>query len=288
MPGELGPTAILDRRSNAVSGNDQRSIGAANSSCGFPVPPPEVQLIAIASIRIDGDAQHRIAPDPNITEEYAALMRAGVRFPPISVRYDGADYWPSDGFQRLAAAKLADFLEINAEVRPGTREDARWDSYAANATHGLRRTPAETEKVIERALQHPKADGMSNVEIAKHLHISEPTVRRWRERLSSSRDEDSFREVVRNGVRYRVQTKKIGRNSSRRRAVSRRSLRCDLETMKQESAEVTCVLWTVIEKWVDGYCGASECVRAVERFLWGHRAEFVEPPTPPSTPAPAT
>jgi hypothetical protein len=257
-------------------GSGPEAAGAAAASS----PRPEIRLVPISFIRRDGDAQHRIAPDPNVVTRYAESMRAGEEFPPIPVRFDGADYWPSDGFSRLGARELNGCSDILAAVQPGTKEDAQWDSYSANATHGLRRTEAETERVIECALQHPNATAMSNVEIAKHLHISEPTVRRWREKLSSSCDEDSFREVIRNGVRYRQNTKNIGRNSCRRRAVSRRTLRCDLETMKQESAEVTCVLWTVIEKWVDGYCGASECVRAVERFLWGHRAEFVEPPVP--------
>ena len=70
-------------------------------------PLPEVRLLPIASIRTNGDTQHRNAPNPNIVREYAELMRAGVVFPPVAVFWDGKDHWLSDGFQRIDAAKLA-------------------------------------------------------------------------------------------------------------------------------------------------------------------------------------
>jgi ParB-like chromosome segregation protein Spo0J len=194
--------------------------GTAGNSLGIddsPAPSREVRLIPLASIRADGGAQHRITLDQRIVEEYAELMRAGVEFPPISVRCDTTHYWPSDGFQRIDAAKLAGLSEIRSEVVPGTQEDAQWDSYSANATHGLRRTAAETERVIERALRHPESAGFTNVQLAKHLHVSEPTVRRWRKKLSSSRDEDScqVRLVTRCGTTY-------GLNGNTSGAISKR------------------------------------------------------------------
>ena len=124
-------------------------------------------------------------------------MRAGAVFPPVAVFWDGKDHWLSDCFRRLDAAKLTDLPELRAEIHHGSLSDAQRDSFAANATHGLRRSSAETEKVIQLALQHPKAAEMNNVQIAKHLHIPESTVRYWRKRLSSQRCEDSVRIVTR-------------------------------------------------------------------------------------------
>lgn len=245
---------------------------------GLPTPPmPEIQLIPVMSVQTNGGTQHRVAPDPNIVKEYAALMQAGAVFPPIAVRCDRTDYWLSDGFQRLAAAKLAGFPEIRAEVRPGTKEDAQWDSYAANATHGLRRTSAETQKVIGLALQHPNSAKLSNVQIAKYLHTAESTVRYWRDRLSSQIARMSAREVTRGGVTYRLNVKNIGKNSRAGRVTARHHLRRDLDTMKQEAAPVTRGLLAIIEKWVRGQSEPTRFLSAVEQFLWTHRAEFPEP-----------
>jgi hypothetical protein len=207
-------------------------------------------------------------------------MQAHVQFPPIFVRYDGRDYWPSDGFQRLAAAKLAGLTKIQAEIRPGTEEDAQWDSYAANATHGLRRTAAETEKVIELALRHPNAATLSNVHLARHLHISEPTVRRWRKKLSSSHDEesnDAVRTVSRGGTTYELNVGNMARNRPTRRVITCLSLRRDINVMRQDANQVTRGLLAIIEKWVRGQSEPSECLRTIEQFLWGRRAEFVKP-----------
>jgi hypothetical protein len=254
-----------------------------------PTPRPVVRPIPVASIRMDGGAQHRIAPDPNIVKEYAELMQTGVQFPPISVRYDGRDHWLSDGFQRIAAAKLAEFLEIRAEVRPGTREDAQWDSYAANATHGLRRTATETEKVIQLALQHPNAAEISNVQIAKHLHIPESTVRYWRKKLSSQTCEDSaVRTVTRGHTSSELNTTNLGKRTGGR-AKRRRDLRSDLATAKERSSPTVRVLLNIIEHWVlSPKCDSAELLNAIEGFLWTHRAEFAEPrawPLPSAAPA---
>jgi hypothetical protein len=239
---------------------------------------PEVRRLPITSIRTDGDTQHRIAPNPNIVREYAELMRAGVAFPPVAVFWDGTDHWISDGFQRVAAAKLADLSEIRAEIRFGTRSDAQWNSFAANATHGLRRSSAETEKVIQLALQHPKAAKLSNVQIAKHLQVSEPTVRRWREKISSSRDEDSIRIVTRGETTYELNARNIGKNGGSRRPQSRRSLRVDLAAMKETSSPAARPLLVIIEHWVLGLSESTRCLDAIERFVQGTHAESLENP----------
>lgn len=145
---------------------------------------PAIHRLPIASIARDPAMQHRLNPKPEIVEEYRAAIRAGDEFPPVRVWWDGERYWPSDGFSRLAAADLEGVTDFLADVHTGAREDALWDSYGANSTHGSRRSPKETESVIQLALRHPNSAQLSNVEIAKHLHVSEITVRRWRVKLS--------------------------------------------------------------------------------------------------------
>jgi hypothetical protein len=118
---------------------------------------PESSMVLIASVRQDGQTQLRILIDPAIVSEYADLMRAGVVFPPIRVWGDGNHLWLSDGFQRIAAGKEAGFTEISAQVFHGNLDDAKWDSYAVNATHGIRRTPEETKRIVRLAIEHPNA-----------------------------------------------------------------------------------------------------------------------------------
>jgi len=55
-------------------------------------------------IRIDGGTQPRAALLIDVMEDYAEQMRNGVEFPPITVFFDGKEYWLADGFHRLGAA----------------------------------------------------------------------------------------------------------------------------------------------------------------------------------------
>jgi hypothetical protein len=243
--------AALDHKAKRQLPSGQRPLVALRTTGRSPVPLPEVRLIPIASIRTDGGAQHRIAPDPNIIKEYAEGMRAGIEFPPISVRFDGSDYWPSDGFQRLAAAALADLSDITAEVTRGTKEAAQWDSYAANATHGLRRTPAETEEVVKKALEHPNAAKLSNVQMAKHLHIPLATLQRYRERLILLSGQDSStRTVTRGGSTYKMRVTNLGRKKGGPRTKPRRNQQAEIEEARQTASEPAQAMFNVLEKWV--------------------------------------
>jgi hypothetical protein len=58
--------------------------------------------------------------------------------------------------------------------------------------------------------------------------------------------------------------------------------------MRQESTEPTRGLLAIVDKWVRGPCEPSDCLRAIEQFLWAHRAEYIEPPTRRQSTAPAT
>ena len=207
----------------------------------------------------------------NIVREYAELMRAGVVFSPIAVFWDGKDHWLSDGFQRIDAAKLEDLSEMRAEIRFGTRSDAQWDSFAANATHGLRRAPAEKERVIQLALQHPNSAEMSNVQIAKHLHIPESTVRYWRKRLSSQRCEDGVRIVTRGKATYSLATTNLGKRIAERSGKPRRDLQIDLAVMKEKASVAVRPLLVIIEHWVRGQSEPARSLDAIERFVRGQQ-----------------
>jgi hypothetical protein len=234
-------------------------------------PEPAIRIsvrsVPISSIRTDGKTQHRSEMNPEVVAEYAGLMRGGVVFPPVRVWWDGNAYWLADGFHRIAAATRAGFSEIAAEVNSGSLNDAQWDSYSANTSHGLRWTRGETTRVVQLALDHPNATRLSNVEIAKHLHLSEITVRRWRKRLSSTGDEDRLRVVTRGTTTYALATGNIGRTSTYRRTKCRDDLRMELALMKELSSQHAKRIFIIIGNWALGSSTPSECVDAIERVI---------------------
>jgi hypothetical protein len=138
-------------------------------------------------IRIDGDTQPRAELDSRLIKEYAELMRAGAAFPAVSVFYDGQNYWLADGFHRFHAwCRVRAGQPIKADVFQGSLEDARWHSYGVNLAHGLRRTNADKERAVRRALEHPKALLLSNRRIAEHCGVTGNTVARYRRELESA------------------------------------------------------------------------------------------------------
>lgn len=145
----------------AASGNGQREI--------------EIELI-----RRDGGTQ----PRDGISQLHVADMRIALQhskpLPPVEVIYDGESYWLWDGFHRIEAHIAEERTTIAANVRQGTLQDAQWESYSVNAGHGLKRSNADKERQVRNALRHPKAQGMSNAQVAKHVGVDDKTVARYR------------------------------------------------------------------------------------------------------------
>jgi site-specific DNA-methyltransferase (adenine-specific) len=177
---------------------------------------PQVSALDIAVIRLDGGTQPRAALDWTVIQEYAEAMQAGVRFPAVTVVYDGQAHWLVDGFHRVNAAQQAKLATIPADVKPGTLQDAQWLSYGVNTSHGLRRSNEDKRRAVEAALAHPKAEGRSNVQIAAHCGVSEFMVRQHRpapaifDKIEDS-EQPAERIVTRGDSTYTMQTGNIGK-----------------------------------------------------------------------------
>ena len=237
----------------------------------------QAQQLDLRVLRKDGATQHRLHQDPDTVAEYADLMREGVEFPPIVVWYDGTAYWLTDGFQRVAAAELAGKKTIHAQVRNGTLSDARWDSYRANATHGVRRTAAELRNIVQSALQHPNASRLSNVQLATHLHIPEATLRRWRHELSSPVGGDAVRTATRAGRTYSINTSRIGKSRPTRwHPKSPRDLRRGLNDMIAAASPSTRRVLNILNRWAFGKANHNECLTALEAAIreWTNKLEL--------------
>jgi len=164
--------------------------------------------LLVESIRVDGKTQSRERINEETVKEYAEAMQAppGSRpspaWPPVTVFFDGREYWMADGFHRLLAVKRIGKKNIAADVRKGTREEAAWAACGANLTHGLRRTNADKRKSVETAVKlHPE---MSAREIARHVGVHEKMVRKTRSRCGLAAPE---RVVGKDGKSYRSSAK---------------------------------------------------------------------------------
>lgn len=135
----------------------------------------------IEQIKLNGGTQPRESINAETVAEYADAMKAGATFPPVTVFYDGADYWLADGFHRVAAIKVNGGAEVEAEVKQGTRRDAILHSVGANSDHGLRRTNSDKRRAVMALLNDDEWSGWSNMEIARRCAVSESFVRKLRD-----------------------------------------------------------------------------------------------------------
>ena len=110
-------------------------------------------LVALSSIRTDGDTQSRAAISGDTVSEYADAMRDGATFPPITLFHDGSNYWLADGFHRVVASRRFGATEIDADVHIGTREDALWFAIGANKANGIRPNKGDVKHAVELALR---------------------------------------------------------------------------------------------------------------------------------------
>jgi len=252
---------------------------AANTQSAVPNHPSQYGkvLLPISAIRKDGGTQSRLCLNPQVVEEYAALMKYGVEFPAIRTWFDGRAYWLTDGFHRLAATEKLHRNEILGEVLQGTLLDALWDSCAANTTHGLRRSPEDTEEIIKRALAHKNGVVLSNNQVARHLGVPEATLRRWRKRLSSPDDEDS-RLAVRGGSTYFINTGPIGKHSTPQAASipakPKLKLEQSLSEMKTQASPEARRLLNILANWLLGSASDSASLLAIERLIGEWRRQI--------------
>jgi hypothetical protein len=154
-------------------------------------PPDSPQRVCyrellLCAIRLDGDTQPRARQDTGLIREYADLYEAGVSMPPMDVFFDGVDYWLADGFHRWFGARDTKRIKLACKVHTGTRDDARWFSYAANQAHGQRRNNEDKRKAVLSALQHPKGAAASDSQIGDYLGISHSTVAKYRAELEAT------------------------------------------------------------------------------------------------------
>ncbi|ETX05035.1 MAG: hypothetical protein ETSY2_25345 [Candidatus Entotheonella gemina] len=142
-----------------------------------------LETVLLDDIRTDGGTQPREYLNELVLSEYAESMTGGTAFPPVVIFFDGSHYWLADGFHRLFAAKKCGARDIAADVRQGTRREARLYAVGANATHGLRRTNADKRRAALTLLQDEEWQRWSNREIARQCGVTHTFVAKLRREL---------------------------------------------------------------------------------------------------------
>lgn len=154
----------------------------------------EIMKIALTKLRTDGDTQPRAMLNQDIIAEYTEAMLEDVKFPPIVVFHDSANYWIADGFHRFFAAKRADAQDIECEIHQGTLRDAQLFSVGANSSHGLRRTNDDKRKAVQTLLNDLEWADWSDHEIARRCNVSHVTVGRIKKSLSLEKTEVKYKD----------------------------------------------------------------------------------------------
>src|SRR6185437_3380509 len=158
------------------------------------------ELLAIASIRLDGGCQPRAEKLLDVIEDYAGAMIGGAEFPPVVVFYDGSDHWLADGYHRRDAAVAAGLAEINADIRQGTRRDAVLFSVGANAAHGLRRTNEDKRRAVMTLLADQEWSVWSDREIARRCMVTQPYVSGLRPKPPAANTDNGYQYTQRTFV----------------------------------------------------------------------------------------
>lgn len=141
------------------------------------------RLIAIAEINVDPELQARCNINEDAVADYAEAMEREDRLPPIVVFFDGQLYWLADGFHRLRAHERIGRTHIACQVQEGSRDDAAWYALGANRPNGMRLNNADKARAVSLALRlHPER---SNSLIARHIGVSDKTVAKRRDELTS-------------------------------------------------------------------------------------------------------
>lgn len=112
-----------------------------------------MSIIPLKSIVFDAGTQIRVELDQHLVGEYAEAMTEGAHFPPIVLFHDGNRHYLADGFHRFMAAQRLKFADIDADVRPGTKDDALWFALGANKKNGKRLNSTDLQHAIRLAFE---------------------------------------------------------------------------------------------------------------------------------------
>ncbi len=140
----------------------------------------DATYLSLTKIVRDADLQPRAVMSTSTIEEYMeTLIDKGEEFdfPPVTVFKDeDGVYWLGDGFHRCATYEMAKRKKIPCKIKTGSKRDAWLHSLGVNAKHGLRRTNADKQAAVTKALTDKEIGKWSDNRIAELCNVSGPLV----------------------------------------------------------------------------------------------------------------
>lgn len=191
--------------------------------------------LKIDSIRTDGGTQSRAALNPAVVEEYAQTIRDGTDFPPVTVFHDGKKYWLADGFHRVAAYRAAGAVEVEADVRQGSKREAQLFSFGANDAHGLRRTNEDKRRVVTAMLSDKEWSKWSDREIAAQCKVSHTFVAKLRSDLTGNVASEARTYTTKHGTTATMDTAKIGKTDKAAAKAAREAQQAEWDRQREET-----------------------------------------------------
>jgi protein gp37 len=178
--------------------------------------------LALELIVRDPQLQVRRSISQDLIEQYAERMRDGIAFQPVVVYHDGSHYWLSRGFHRCLAAERAGWETVAAEVREGSRSDARIDAAVSTSEWddvGLKHPIADKKQAVVMILEEQEEwdEPWGDQLIADRVGVSFMTVRRARAKWEEERS--NFNNV-KGGTQANGAKPKVGKDGKK---YSRRS-----------------------------------------------------------------
>jgi hypothetical protein len=171
-----------------------------------------VKTLNLLNIRIDGGTQARLQLNQDVVAEYAEKMRDGEVFPPVTVFFDGSEYWLADGFHRYFATKSNAKTSIDCDVENGTQQEAKKYSWKANSRRGLRLNHDDYRNIILAMLRDEETKTWSNRQIAEWVGVSHSTVNRVKSSLEQDSSEKTEKKYIdKHGNESVMNTENIGK-----------------------------------------------------------------------------
>jgi FtsZ-binding cell division protein ZapB len=196
-----------------------------------------MQNLNMADLRIDGGTQKRDELDTKKVHEFAELMTDGIKFPPVTVFFDGLHYWLSAGFHRYFAHKQNKAEQIECEVMEGTLSQAIWYSYGSN-NHGTPHTLAERKRHALEILLNEEYSKQSARQICQHIGLHFNTFQKIKDKLGVKKP-DVVTYTTKKGVtRTRKSSTTINKNPDVTNVTPEDKTVKELEVVQQQVKEL--------------------------------------------------
>jgi len=171
-----------------------------------------MKTLNLLNIRIDGGTQARVELNQEVVAEYAEKMRDGEVFPPVTVFFDGSEYWLVDGFHRYFGYKTNGKTSIDCDVENGTQQEAKKHSKKANSRRGLSLNSADHKKIVIEMYEDEETKEWSSRQIADWVGVSHTYVSKIKNSLETVASENTEKKYInKHGKESVMKTEKIGK-----------------------------------------------------------------------------